>query len=166
MIKKHAKYIKRAKALGARNAKIIPAKSIAVAEWVRMKCQYGCDGYGRCLTCPPKSPAPEQTRRMVGCYRTALLVHGDRHTEIRALVSRLEKEIFLDGYYKAFGMGAGPCELCETCGEFCCHADRVRPSLEACGIDVFATARANGFPIQVVRSHGCRENYYGIILME
>jgi predicted metal-binding protein len=166
MMKKYVKYIKRAKALGARHAKVIAAKSIIAAEWVRMKCQFGCDGYGGCLTCPPNSPTPERTRRMLGEYKYAILVHGDEYTDIRKLVSALEREIFLDGCYKAFGMGAGPCELCDGCAEVCRHADKARPSLEACGIDVFGTVRANGFPIQVVRAHGCKENYYGIVLVE
>jgi len=52
-MRSYSKYIRRAKALGARGAKVIPAKSIVAAEWVRIKCQFGCDGYGGCLTCPP-----------------------------------------------------------------------------------------------------------------
>jgi predicted metal-binding protein len=63
-------------------AKVIPAKSIVAAEWVRLKCQFGCDGYGQCLTCPPLSPTPEQTRRMLGFYKSALLIHGDAYTDI------------------------------------------------------------------------------------
>ncbi len=35
-------YIKRAKMLGASAAKVIPAKSVVAAEWVRLKCQFGC----------------------------------------------------------------------------------------------------------------------------
>lgn len=153
--------------MGARGAKVIPAKSIVTAEWVRMKCRFGCDGYGQCLTCPPHSPAPEETRRMLREYARALLVRGDQYTDIRKIVSALERDIFLDGYYKAFGMGAGPCELCEECAaDSCRHAEKARPSLEACGIDVYATVRANGFPIAVVKERGCAENYYGIVLIE
>lgn len=165
-VQKYKKYIQRAKELGAKQAKIISASSIVAAEWVRIKCQFGCDGYGQCLTCPPNSPTPEETRRIVACYSRALLVHGDRHTEIRKLVVALEREMFLEGYYKAFGMGAGPCELCEECADFCVRADVARPALEACGIDVFATVRSNGFPIQVVKRQGCEGNYYGIVLIE
>jgi len=164
---KLSKYIQRARKMGARGARVIPAKSIVAAEWVRMKCRFGCDGYGQCLTCPPHSPAPEETRRMLREYARALLVRGDQYTDIRKIVSALEREIFLDGYYKAFGMGAGPCELCEECAlDSCRHAEKARPSLEACGIDVYATVRANGLPIAVVKKHGCAENYYGIVLIE
>ena len=38
--------------------------------------------------------------------------------------------------------------------------------MEACGIDVFATARANGFPIEVVKDESCEDNYYGLVLIE
>jgi predicted metal-binding protein len=40
----YAKYIKRAKELGAIEAKVIPVKSIIAAEWVRLKCKFGCSG--------------------------------------------------------------------------------------------------------------------------
>ena len=78
----------------------------------------------------------------------------------------IEREIFLDGYWKAFAMASGPCELCTKCGKFCKYPEKARPSMEACGIDVFSTVRANGFPIKVVRSRKCKANYYGLILLE
>lgn len=165
-MRKYAKYIKRAEELGAKEAKAIHTKTIIAAEWVRLKCQFGCDGYGQCLTCPPHSPTPELTRRMLEYYKDALLIHGDEYTDIRSIVVKIEREMFLDGYFKAFGMGAGPCELCDACAEFCRHPNKTRPSLEACGIDVFTTARSNGFPIQVVKTQNCNGNYYGIVLVE
>jgi hypothetical protein len=38
--------------------------------------------------------------------------------------------------------------------------------MEACGIDVFKTARDNGFPIDVVRSLEETRNVYGVVLVE
>lgn len=165
-MKRYAKYIKQAKRLKVKDTKIILAKSIVTAEWVRLKCQFGCDGYGKCLTCPPYSSTPEQTKRMLADYKYALLIHGDEHTDIRRIVSILEKNIFLDGYYKALAMAAGPCEFCAKCAKFCRHADRARPSMEACGIDVYSTVRANGLPIQVLKTTSCKGNYYGVVLIE
>ncbi len=165
-MKRYLKYAKHVKELGAKQAKVIPAKSIVVAEWVRIKCQFGCDGYGQCLTCPPHSPKPDETRAMLKYYKHALLIRGDEYTDIRAIVSTMEREIFLDGHCKAFGMGAGPCQLCNECAEFCRHPDKTRPSLEACGIDVYTTIRSNGFPIEVLRTQSCKGNYYGIVLIE
>jgi predicted metal-binding protein len=161
------RYTRRAKELGAKDAKIVRAGSVKTAEWVRLKCQFGCGGYGERLTCPPHSPTPDQTAAVLACYERCLLVHGDEWTDIQEIVSSLEREVFLDGHHKAFGMGSGPCSMCASCPEEGCrHPERARPSMEACGIDVFATARAHGFPIEVLRSTRCEGNYYGLVLIE
>jgi predicted metal-binding protein len=102
----------------------------------------------------------------VKCYKRALLVHGGEWTDIRSIVASLEREMFLDGFHKAFAMASGPCTLCRTCPDTCRHPEKARPSMEACGIDVFATVRANGFPIEVVRRQNCKGNYYGVVLIE
>ena len=160
----------RATALGAVDAKLISPSTVITAAWVRLKCQYGCGGYGLRLTCPPYSPTPETTRRMLDEYRLALLVHSTDRTygaPIKEIVATLEREIFLSGYYKAFAFGSGPCHLCETCNlEHCNHTSQARPSMEAAGIDVYATAHANGFPIEVVKDESCSQNYYGLVLIE
>ncbi len=162
----YSKFIASARKLGAKEAKIISPKTIVVAEWVRMKCRFGCSGYGQSLTCPPNSLQPEETRRAISFYKAAILVHGDSYTDIHALIPELEREIFLDGYYKAFGMGAGPCELCARCGKTCRYPEKTRPAMEACGIDVYSTVRSNGYPIEVLKSSGCKGNYYGIVLID
>lgn len=165
-MEKFAKYIKRAKKLGAKDAKVIFARSVVTAEWVRLKCRFGCGGYAQSLTCPPYSPTPQETGRMLKEYKRGLLIHGDRYADMREIVTALEREAFLDGYWKAFAMASGPCEYCKTCGEHCRHPRKARPSMEACGIDVFTTVRANGYPIEVVRSKSCKANYYGLLLLE
>jgi len=169
----YARYLKRAKTLGAKDAGIIPAGSVRTAEWVRLKCQFGCGGYGAHLTCPPYSPTPGQTAKVLLEYDTCLLVHGGEWTDIQKIVSALEREVFLDGRHKAFAMGSGPCSACDSCpacGQnrrpVCRHPERARPSMEACGIDVYGTARSNGFPIEVLRDTGCEGNYYGLVLIE
>ena len=50
---------------GAADAKKLDPHEVKTAEWVRLKCQFGCGGYGSCLTCPPNSPTPAQTRRLL-----------------------------------------------------------------------------------------------------
>ncbi len=163
---KYAKYVARAKELGAKDARIIPADSVITAEWVRAKCKFGCGGYGQSLTCPPSSPTPEQTARILKSYSHALLIHGDDMDGMNKMISKLEKEIFFDGYYKAFGMGSGPCELCKECPEFCAHPREARPSMEAGGIDVFGTVRAHGFPIETLKTRDDKVNLYGLVLIE
>jgi predicted metal-binding protein len=150
------------------DAKIVDAASVKTAEWVRLKCQYGCGGYGRCLTCPPYSPTPRQTQRMLHGYRRGLLIHARATKTIRAAAPKIERELFLAGYYAAFAFSCGPCSLCEECDVtgLCEHPEQARPAMEACGIDVFATARNNGFPIEVVSSYEQRQNYYGLVMFE
>ena len=55
--------LQKARAMGVGGTKIINPKEVVVEEWVRLKCQYGCDAYGTRLTYPPYSPRPETTRR-------------------------------------------------------------------------------------------------------
>ena len=163
------KYVKSALAAGAKDAKIIPTDTIVTAQWVRLRCQYGCGGWGQRLTCPPYSPPPEKTAEVLREYKTALLVHTDGYVGVKALVVDLERQAFLDGYYKAFAMGAGPCNLCETCSledEECHHPEKARPAMEACGIDVYQTARNHGLPIEVVVDGTCAQNYYGMVLLK
>ena len=159
---------RRALELGAKGAKLVFTNQVFTGEWVRLKCQYGCGAYASSRNCPPYSPTPERTRRILDEYRVAILVHGDRTTDIRALVVKLEREVFLAGYHKAFAYACGPCDLCDKCDLEgpCRHEDQSRPAMEACGMDVYATARAAGFPIEVVTERACVQNYYGLVLVE
>jgi len=166
-------YCKKALELGIDGVKVIDPRSIVTAEWVRMKCQFGCPGFGTSLSCPPHTPTPDVTRKVIDSYEKAILLHrrlkkGERSKGFNETVVRLEIEIFLDGYYKAWSMGSGPCRLCKECDPngFCKHGYESRPSMEACGIDVFKTARNNGFSIEVVRTHEEERNIYGVILVE
>jgi len=157
-----------ARRLGAADARAIDPSTVVTAHWVRLKCQYGCGGYGRRLTCPPHSPTPEQTRAMLDEYEMAILVHspGGEWTAIDQVVPALEREIFLAGNYKAFAFGCGPCPHCDECNlQSCVHPREARPSMEASGIDVYATARKHGFPIEVMRDRACTPNYYGLVLI-
>lgn len=161
------RFVDRACELGAVEAKVISPSSIVTAPWVRLKCHFGCGGYGSSLCCPPNSPTPDETRKVVDCYGRAILIHCKRNGDAKKIVIELEREIFLSGFYKAFGLGDGPCRLCEKCNlEKCIHPRQARPSMEACGIDVYATARSNGFPIEVVTDRTCDQNYYGVILVD
>jgi predicted metal-binding protein len=153
--------------LGSKGAKIVDPRRVATAHWVQWKCRYGCSGYQTNLMCPPHTPLPTQTREMLDQYKRALLFEADRG-EPKKIAVALEKKLFLQGFYKAFGIGAGPCNLCEECAfeEGCRHPERARPSMEGCGIDVFATAREYGFVINVVRNHNDVQHYFGLVLID
>jgi predicted metal-binding protein len=160
-------FLAKAKALGATGAKSISHHTVITAPWVRLKCQFGCGGYNTSLCCPPNTPTPQQMREVLDGYTRAILVHCKGKAKPGKIVAKLEKEIFLSGFYKALALGAGPCRLCKECNkDECIHAEDARPSMEACGIDVYATVRSNGFPIEVVKDRTCEQNYYGIVLVD
>lgn len=92
---------------------------------------------------------------------------------VNGTVHFLEKTAFYDDYYKAFGFGAYPCIYCahehcvaeehggivdESIRRMCRHMDMVRPSMEAAGMDVFATAGNAGWNLHTVP---CRNMEYG-----
>lgn len=161
--------IKKAVEMGAEEGKSISTENVYTATWVRMKCKFGCEEYGTRLTCPPNSPPPERTRKRLAEYETGVLLHFPSEIEgLKEIMAELERKAFLSGFYKSFALGAGPCYLCDQCKleEGCVHPRRARPAMEACGIDVYKTAREAGFPIEVVESGNCSQNYYGLLLLE
>jgi predicted metal-binding protein len=96
-------------------------------------------------------------------------MHFEPDAKIKAAVAELEREIFLRGAWKVFALGAGPCYFCRACpvdDGLCRHPEKARPAMEACGIDVFSTARKAGFPLEVVRTTRQCPNYYGLILVD
>jgi predicted metal-binding protein len=161
-------YLDRAVDMGASEALVIKASSVRCEAWVRLKCQFGCGGYNKRLTCPPFTPTPEETARAIAAYDRAILIHADDHHLVNEIVPELEREIFLDGFFKALGFGSGPCRLCDKCNTRarCKFPYLARPSMEACGIDVFTTVRANGLKIDVVRNERQKGDYYGLILVD
>jgi len=152
-----------------KDVRIISPSDVVTAAWVKLKCQFGCDGYSQCLVCPPFTPTSEQMRVVLDCYNRAILIHFGPKAAVKKVVADLEKDFFLSGAWKAFGLSAGPCYFCRRCpveeGK-CRYTERARPSMEACGIDVFSTAKKAGFPIEVIRTRRQCPNYYGLILVD
>jgi predicted metal-binding protein len=173
------KYCDYALQSGASSVIQIHPSSVVTAPWVRLKCQFGCGGYNYGYCCPPHTPTAEETRRILDCYDRALLFHletswskdrGKRYRNFLKILTDLEGDMFKDGYYKAFVFLAGPCNLCKECGKvtgtFCTHSDRARPSMESCGIDVFQTARNNGFHIETLREEREPRNNFCLMLVD
>ncbi len=152
---------------GAKAAKIVAPSKITTGHWVRWKCSFGCSGYRTSLICPPYTPTPAQTREMLDQFKRGVWFEC-KDGEAREIAVALERELFLHGFYKAFGMGGGPCNMCKACAfeEGCRHPERARPSPEGVGIDVYATARDHGFTINVVRDHTDPQHYYGLVLID
>ena len=154
------------KELGMDDAKLISAQTVETAAWTSYRCQYGCDFYGASLCCPPHAPDYLKTREIISEYKTGILFTS-QEGDIKKAAIELSRRLFLDGYYKTIAFGAGPCGLCKTCTlDKCRFPKKTIPSMEACGIDVFATARANGFHLQVVQEKGDPASYFGMVLFD
>jgi predicted metal-binding protein len=159
---------------GVDNVLAIRPSAVVTAPWVPMKCQFGCGGYGRSLCCPPFTPTPEKTREILDSYSMAILLH-QHWTKGYGVVNHfnetlveLERLVFLAGFYKAWALGSGPCLRCRDCDTTmpCAHPEKARPSMEACGIDVFKTARDHHLSIRVVTDHEAERDIFGLILVE
>ena len=174
---------------GATAAKVINASDVFVAQWVRHKCQFGCRHFAKRFTCPPYAPTPEETADTLKQYQRALLVEfrnrhiddtqeGPNRISIHRLLFELERQAFLDGFYRAIAYAAGPCRLCPECPaeklenpslflkKACLNPKMARPSMEAAGIDVYQTVRQAGFEIHVVREKSEPYTSFGLVLLE
>jgi predicted metal-binding protein len=165
---------------GYKDFKLIPAKDIEVAQWVRVKCMFGCPNYGRKGTCPPNVPSVEECRAFFAGYEQAVVFHfqkladppKERHEWSRRIYDgllKLEREVFLSGYRKAFMLSADDCSLCKECSgsrEECLIPMKARPSAEGMAVDVYATVRKHGFPIQVLKNYDETMNRYALLMVE
>jgi predicted metal-binding protein len=173
------KYCRFGTGQGITDARIIHPGTVVTAAWVKWKCKYGCPGYGQRYNCPPESPTYQQTREMLDCYNRAILFHQqqpaspERSKIGKAFLDKmieLEGEMFKDGFYKAFVFLAGPCHICKECAKTkglpCSFGARSRPSMESSGIDVFQTAKNNGFSLVPLREKGETRNIFCLMLVD
>jgi len=167
-INKYKSYLKLALQLKIEAATLILTSSITVAEWVLEECRK-CSGYGKCLTCPPYTPLPKEMEKTLDAYEFALLLHGYNAALLNSAALQLEKTLRSNRFTQAKAFGCGPCYLCEDCpidsGQ-CKFPKQARASMEACGIDVFTTVKAHGFPIERLKSATDKANFYALVLIE
>lgn len=165
---------------GYTDFKWIEPEKIVVSQWVRMKCMYGCGEYGQTASCPPNVPSVSEGERFFREYREAAIFHfekkvdkpEDRHAwtkRVNAKLSRLEREIFLSGYERVFLLFMDSCSICSECTglrEKCKEPRLARPSPEAMAIDVYATVRQVGYPIEVLSDYSQKMNRYAFLMIE
>jgi predicted metal-binding protein len=164
--------------LGADAAVPLPPAHVVVQEWVRTKCLFGCDEPGVHRTCPPNLPEVDFTRRIVGAYGRGILLRvgpilGEERSDpesrrLNDAALALERELFLAGFHKAWTMGAGPCDICSACarGEECPTPEKARPSMEGCGVDVFATVRNAGWQLDTVKTRADPYQFFACVLVD
>ena len=160
--------------------KWIDAQKIVVSHWVRMKCMFGCEEYGKNACCPPSTPSVDECKNIFGEYTECAVFHFQKNVEkpedrhewtkvINTKLLKMEREVFLAGNPKSFLLFMDSCNLCETCGEErikCKNKRAARPSPEAMAIDVFSTVKQLDYPIEVLRDYSTSMNRYAFLLVE
>jgi len=160
--------------------KWIDPKSIVVAQWARMKCMFGCKNYGRCGTCPPNTPSVLECKAFFKGYKAGVVFHFTKRVarpedrfawtrKVNSKLLKLEREVFLSGYYKVFLLFMDSCNLCASCPgirQMCKNPKMSRPTPESMAVDVFATVRKIGYPIDVLYDYSQEMNRYAFLLIE
>jgi len=155
-------------------------KAIIVSQWVRMKCEYGCPSYARIASCPPNTPSVQECRRFFSEYTAGLVFHFQKvapEREVRlawsaktnVALTKVERDVFLAGYPKAFLLFMDSCHICPECvatRSECKEPKLSRPSPEGMSVDVYATVRQLGFPIEVLTDPSHRMDRYAFLLVE
>jgi predicted metal-binding protein len=157
----------------------INPKDIIVAQWVRVKCEFGCSDYGL-GTCPPNTPSVKECRDFFNEYNKGLLIRltkvadkdnypSDWSKEMTTKLLGLERKIFLEGFQKTFLLNQTCCSLCKDCSGNrlnCNDKKNSRPSPESFAVDVYQTVRNNGLDINVVNENPSEMNRIAILLIE
>ncbi len=165
---------------GLNDYRWITGKEIQVAQWVRMKCMYGCDSFGKSSACPPNAPTVGECERFFSEYSRAIVFHFGVNFEDAAQLKpwcktvnqkliQLERAVFLAGFHKAFVLLVDECSICSTCAPEraeCRNKKIARPCTEALAIDIYGTVRNIGYPIQVLADRKEGMNRYAILLIE
>ena len=160
-----------------------PVEKIDMAEWVRLKCQFGCCQYDTNWCCPPASPDLVKPRAIIREYSLALLLVGNRQCkdfylsnarrraeQVRSWkeIVGIERQLFLEGYDKAISLVSGACALCKKCTypRACRFPKERRPPIEAFSIDLIGTLKNLGLQTPVAQETYDIFRYYAIILLE
>ena len=164
---------------GYNDYKWIDSQKIIVAQWVRMKCKFGCGEYGRGGACPPNTPSVAECEQFFSEYSDAVILHfegtmdrpEDRHAwsrKINAELVKLEREVFLSGYERAFLLFMDSCCFCKECSgdrQTCKEPHMARPAPEAMAVDVYSTVRQYGFPIDVRTDYNQKMDRYAFLMV-
>jgi len=164
---------------GYTDYKWIDPHKIIVSQWVRMKCKFGCSEYGRGGACPPNTPSVPECEQFFSEYSDAVILHfegtmaqpQDRHAwsaKINAKLLKLEREIFLAGYERAFLLFMDSCSFCKECTgdrQTCKKPRMARPAPEAMAVDVYTTVRQYGFPINVRSAYDQKMDRYAFFMV-
>ncbi len=167
-------------AQGYSDYKWLDPREIVVAQWVRMKCMFGCPDYGKNASCPPHVPAVTDCELFFREYKKAAVFHfrksfaqpEDRHAWTRRVnrgLLELERAVFLSGHHRAFLLFMDTCGFCSPCAgnrRECKEPRAARPTPEAMAVDVFSTVRKTGYSIEVLTDTTQAMDRFAFLLVE
>jgi predicted metal-binding protein len=165
---------------GFKDFKWIDPQNIVIAQWVRMKCMFGCKEYGKNACCPPNTLPVQECRSFFREYSQGVVFHFEkkfkkpeqRHEWTKSInkkLLRLEREVFWADKPKAFLLFMDSCNLCTECAEErvkCKDKRSARPTPEGMAIDVFSTVKALDYPIKALHNYSETMNRYAFLLVE
>lgn len=157
----------------------IDPKEIIVAQWVRVKCLFGCSDYGLAV-CPPNTPSVNECRNFFSEYNNGFIIRlkkyadkdsypSDWSREMTEKLLEIERQTFLSGNEKAFLLNQTCCSICSECSDNrldCTDKKRARPSPEAFAVDVYQTVRNAGLEIHVISENPSEINRIAILLID
>ncbi|WP_342305077.1 DUF2284 domain-containing protein [Methanolobus sp. ZRKC5] len=160
-------------------AYLLDASEIDVENRARLKCAYGCRGYGKRLSCPPHIISIDEFRDILREYSAAILLIEEHDTsdekDIFKAWSRLRKdsfhkmlelehEAFRNGFTYAQLLRPGACNECDTCGDVCRKPEMRRFPPEAVGVNLSKLMEKKGLEIEYCNFD--RVKCVGILLLE
>lgn len=180
---------RRAWALGAADAVILPAAAVSIQDRLAAFCRTPrCPAFGQSRNCPPHSIRPDQLRSRMSRFSHALVFkidvpaarlltdgHHPVARRIHIIAAALERYARRRGAAHCMAFGAGSCKplfctksaVCPALrAPFSCrHPRAARPSLSGAGIDAFRLARDAGWPIQPLTAASSPQNAPDGLLM-
>ena len=158
----------------------VDAQKIVIAQWVRMKCMFGCTEYGKSASCPPNVPSVAECERFFRDYTEAAIFHFEKKVDkpedryawtrqVNTKLWKLERDVFVAGYPKAFLLFMDTCYLCNDCSGSrikCLNKKLARPTPEALAVDVYSTVRQVGYPIEVLYDYSQKMDRYAFLMIE
>jgi len=161
-------------------AYFLKAEDIPVENRIALKCAYGCRGYGKRLSCPPYVMSVDEFRKVIGEYKSSLLLvdeydtsgildvleawSGLRRDSFHKMYE-IEKEAFKEGFTFAHLLRPGSCNECEICNLQKCVKPEVRRfAPEAVGINVQEAMKEAGLMLEFCKPE--KTSCIGILLLE
>jgi predicted metal-binding protein len=125
-------------------------------------------------------PAAAECREFFSEYEHIAVIHilkklnkaedrKDFSRKTNAKLLKLERATFIAGHQKEFLQFMDECRMCEDCPgtrSECKNLLLSRPCPEGLGVDVFATVRKLGFPIEVLTDNRQEMNRYSFLMVE